>query len=135
MDDHLTFSSLVDNIVSSRSPKLYLLRQLGKLGMNSDGLKRFFMANIRSMISYAAPEWFSILSDFDEGRLERIQRSATRTILPDLSHEECLPFLVLPTISDLSLILGPNIFLKIAYNPIHPLLNYIRRNTCRMSLS
>ena len=60
----------------------------------------FLWLNTRSIISYAAPAWFSNLSDFDKGRLERIQRSATRTILPDLSYEGRLSFLVLPTISD-----------------------------------
>ena len=133
LDDHLTFSSHVDNIVSSCNSKLYLLRQLKKLGMNSDGLKRFFTANIRSIISYAAPAWFSILSDFDKGRLERIQRSATRTILPDLSYEERLSFLVLPTISDFICDISAKHFLKIADDPTHPLFNYIQRNTCRMS--
>ena len=44
LDDHLTFSSHVhvDNIVSSCSSKLYLLRHYKKLGMNSDDLKGFF---------------------------------------------------------------------------------------------
>ena len=133
LDDHLTFSSHVDNIVSSCNSKLYLLRQLKKLGMNSDGLKRFFTANIRSIISYAAPAWFSILSDFDKGRLERIQRSATRTILPDLSYEERLSFLVLPTRSDFICDISAKHFLKIADDHTHSLFNYIQRNTCRMS--
>ena len=53
LDDHLTFSSHMDNIVSSCSSKLSLLRQLKKKGMNSNGLKRFITANIRSIISYA----------------------------------------------------------------------------------
>ena len=73
LDDHLTFSLQVDNIVSSCNSKLYLLRQLKKLGMNSDGLKRFFTANILSIISYAAPAWFSILSDFDKSNFTRSQ--------------------------------------------------------------
>ena len=73
LDDHLTFSSHVDNIVSSCNSKLYLLRQLKKLGMNSDGLKRFFTANIRSIISYAAPAWFSMLSDLTRAGSKRFK--------------------------------------------------------------
>ena len=86
LDDHLTFNSHVDNIVSSCNSKLYLLRQLKKLGTNSDGLKRFFTANIRSIISYAAGRaaWFSMLSDFDKGRLEKIQRSPLEQFHPIL---------------------------------------------------
>ena len=89
--------------------------------MDSDGLKRFCTANIRSVISYAAPAWFSILSDLDKGRQKRIQRSATRTILPELSYEERLSFLILHTISDLICDISANQFLKITDDPTHPL--------------
>ena len=133
LDDHSTFSSHVDNIVSSCISKLYLLRQFKKLSINSDGLKRFCTANICSIISYVAPAWFSILSDFDKGRLERVQRSATRTNLPDLSYEELLSLLTLPTISDFIWDISANHFWKIADDPTHPLFNYIQHNTCRMS--
>ena len=89
--------------------------------MNSDGLKRFFTANIRSINSYVARAWFSMLSDFDKGRLEKIQRSATRTILHDLRYEERLSFLVLPTIKDFICDISAKHFLKIADDPTHPL--------------
>ena len=134
MDDHLTFSAHVDNVVSLSNSKLYLLRQLKKLGMSSEGLKRFYTANIRSIISYAAPAWFHILSDLDKGRLERIQRSATKTILPDLSYEERLVVLELSTVSDFIICdISTKHFSKIANDPSHPLFGYVHRNTCRIS--
>ena len=56
--------------------------------------------------------------------LQRIQRSATRTILTDLSYEERLSFLVLPTISDFICDVSAKHILKIADDPTHPLFNY-----------
>ena len=39
-----------------------------------------------------------MLSDQDRDRLERIQRSASRMILPDLSYSERLQVLALPNV-------------------------------------
>ena len=88
--------------------------------MNSNGLKRFITANIRSIISYAIQAWFSMLSDFDKGRLKRIQISATKTILPNLSYEEPLSFLGLLIIIDFICDISAKNFMKTADDPKHP---------------
>ena len=68
--------------------------------MNINCLPKYLCANIRSLIIYGAPAWFFILNDCDNKCLERIQRSATRTILLELSYEDRLSFLKLPTLYD-----------------------------------
>ena len=66
----------------------------------SDCLPKYLCVNIRSLIIYGAPAWLFILNDCDNKCLERIQRSATRTILLELSYKNRLSFLKLPTLYD-----------------------------------
>ena len=133
IDNHMTFSEHVDQIISSCNSRLYLLRQLKILGMNSDGLKRYFCANIRSLISYASPAWFFMLSNHDRDRLEKIQRSATRTILPDFSYEDRLKILCLPTVYNFIFELSKKHFTRIADDPEHPLFSRVIKNFSRTS--
>ena len=133
LDNHLSFSKHVESLVSSCNSRLFLLRQLKVLGMNENGLKNFYLANIRSILTYASPAWFSLLSDGDKSSLERIQRSATRTIFPDHSYEDRLTLLNIPTLSDFIFDLSKRHFNKIASDPEHPLFSRVIRNTGRTS--
>ena len=62
---HLNFSEHIDEVVSKCDKRIFLLRQLKILGMNATGLKTFYCSNIRSVLSYAAPEFYTMLSDHD----------------------------------------------------------------------
>ena len=55
---------------------------LKHMAMGSEALKTFYVANIKSLFAHACPAWYNLLSDTDKTRLERIQRSATRIMLP-----------------------------------------------------
>ena len=84
IDNHLSFSNHVDNIISKCSSRIYLLRQLKILGMNAEGLKTFYCSNIRSLLSYAAPAWFTLLGDTDSNRLEKVQRTAWHYLIKSM---------------------------------------------------
>ena len=58
IDDHLTFIPHVNTIIKRCDSKLFLMRQLKKLGMSSTGLCNFYFANIRSVLCYGAPVFF-----------------------------------------------------------------------------
>ena len=133
IDERLSFSRHVDNLISICNSRLYLLRQLKVLGMNFYGLKQFFVTNVRSILSYASPAWFSLLSQTDRDRLERVQRSATRTILSHLEYEARLAFLELPNLCDFIHTLGERHFNKIVNDPDHPLFSRLSFNTSRIS--
>ena len=60
-------------------------------------------------------------------RLERIQRSATRTILPQLCYEDRLSFKKLPTLYDFIFGLSKRYFEKTADDATHPLFNRIHK--------
>ena len=84
IDDYLSFSKDIDEVVSKCDKRIFLLRPLKILGMNATGLKTFCCSNIRSVLSYAAPAFYTMLSDHDKSRIECIQRTCTRVIFPDL---------------------------------------------------
>ena len=133
IDNLMTFSEHVDHITSSCNSWLYLSRQLKILGMNTDGLKPYFCANIRPLISYASPAWFFMLSNRDRDRLEKIQTSTTRTILPDISYEERLEILCLPTVCNFIYEIAKTHFTRIADDPEHLLFSRVIKDFSRTS--
>ena len=72
VDNHLTFIDHVKNLVKKCNSKLFLMRQLRKVGMNQIGLKAFYCTNIRSILTYASPVFYNFLSMTCKWRLERV---------------------------------------------------------------
>ena len=133
IDNHLSFSVNVEKSISKCDSRIFLLRQLKILGMDVKGLKTFYCSNIRSLLSYAAPAWFSMLSDTDMGKLEKVQHAATRVMLPHLDYEERLQVLDIPTLQKFLLDISERHFYKIVGDVSHPLHNRITFNYCRVS--
>ena len=104
------------------SSRTYLLRQLKILGMNAEGLKTFYCSNIRSLLSYVAPAWCTLLGDTDSNRLEKTQHAS------DFTWSRSLPIL-----ARFLLELSQRHFSKIASDSSHPLFSRIMFNSCRMS--
>lgn len=88
--------------------------------MNVQGLKTFFCANIRSLLSYGAPVWFSLLNESDNTRLEEVQRAATHIILPDLVYRDRLTAQHVQNLVDLFDGFEQMTFFKIANDSPHP---------------
>ena len=74
------------------------------------------------MLSYAAPAFYAMLSDHDKSRIERIQRTCTIVIFPDLEYEQRLEKLDIPLLCDFLHDLGAGHFCRIASDPSQPLL-------------
>ena len=129
IDNKLSFNSHVNSLVSKCNARLFLMRKLKTFGLNNDGLKTFYVSNIRSVMSYAAPAWYTLLSNTNKQRLERIQRSATRIITPDIDYDERLTILQLPYLNDFLFDLAHSHFLKIMDNQRHPLFSRLSFNT------
>ena len=92
------------------------MRKLKVSGLAGDGLKIFYITNIRSIICYAAPAWFTFLSQCDIDRLEKIQRTAMRMIFPDDDYDVRLCLLQLLVLSEFTLHLSSAHFNKILNN-------------------
>ena len=107
----------------------FLMRKLSTLGLNTDGLKIFYISNIRSVLSYGAPAWYTLLSDSNKAKLERIQKTAVNVMLPEFSYEEALEALNLPTLNEFLFLLSDSHFSKILNDISHPLHTHIVFNT------
>ena len=134
VDSQLSFSDHIDSVVSKCNSRLYLMKQLKTMGMNTAGLITFYAANVKPVLSYACPVWFQFISEADKEKLEKVQRYATRMMMPHIEHyDDRLTKLALPYISDFLMSLCSEHFLKISTDNTHPLNNRIRPNTQRKS--
>ena len=77
----------------------YTFKATQDLRHESEGLKTFYCSNIRSLLTYAAPAWFTLLGDTDSNRLEKVQRTATQVILHYQEYDDRLEMLSLPTLA------------------------------------
>ena len=78
----ISFSEHSDFFVFKCNSRLFLMRKWKTLGPNNAGVKTFFGSNIRSILIYVAPAWFTIMWNQSIDKLESIQRHATRVIFP-----------------------------------------------------
>ena len=133
IDDHLTFIDHVDSVIKRCNSKLFLMRQLKRLGMRPEGLRTFYCANIRSIIAYGAPVFYQFLSATTKDRLEKVQKSATKIIYPDLPFDDRLTLLDLHSLNDFIFSLSVSHFKRIANNENHPLHNRVIFNNSKRS--
>ena len=108
--------------------------KLKTLGLNATDLKSFYETNIRSVLVYSSPAWYTFSSQQSKDTLEAIQRSATPIILPDHTYDDRGCMLTVPSLNGFIFSLFQNHFDKILYDNSHPL---FPRNTmidCKRSL-
>jgi len=134
LDNNLSFNIHVQNIVKKCNARLFLMRKLKVVGLSAEGLKLFYNTNVRSLVTYAAPAWFSLLSKQNKTKIESLQIRATRIILPEFSYEERILALNLPYLCDFLFDLSAAHFKKILSNPTHPHFSRISFNSNRKSL-
>jgi len=133
-DKTLTFSEHTTTGASKRNSWLHLMRQLRQMGMNSESLLTFYKTNAKAVTSYAAPAWFWFTIVNNKRKLESIQRTPTRIILPETdSYTTRLNKLSLPTVSGFLFDVFASHLSKIAEDPSHPLFNRVTFNTFRTS--
>ena len=121
IDKHLSFSSHVDSIHSRARSRLNALLTLKRYGVEKSSLLRFYLANVRSVLSYAAPAWFSYLSDTNKNRLESIQRQCLRIIYPDIPYEDRLLSANIPSLCNYLSCICMTFVSDVASDPQHRL--------------
>ena len=134
VDSTLTFSQHVSQLLSKCNSRIFLMKQLKQMGMNSTGLLTFYKANLKPVISYACPTWYTFLAEKDKTELERLQKTATKIIFTDIEcYEERMSQLHLPTVNSFLFSTAENYFSKISEDPSHPLFSRVRLNTFKTS--
>ena len=131
LDRNLTFSDHVKDVCSRLASKLYGMRVLKRLGRNSEGLKTYYIANIRSVLTYASPVWASLISDNNMTKLIQIEKSAMKIIDADFSYQETLCKIQLPPLDMVMDQASRKYIMAIYGNKNHPLHKNIELNTQR----
>ena len=88
IDNQLSFNAHIEQLCSRANSLIHFLRKLKSLGMDLNGLKTFYIMKIRSLVSTSCAAWFPFLTIKCCDKLEAIQRSSTKAILPDLDYED-----------------------------------------------
>ena len=122
VDNHLNFNEHIDVVTSKARKRFYCLLQLKRMGVGTSKLCLFYLANIRSVLTYAIPAFYSLLTKCQLESLERMQKLCTKIILPDIeSYHERLGILKIPELCDFSRQLCKSHFLRIFNKPDHVL--------------
>jgi hypothetical protein len=133
VDKHLNFSSHVDCLVRKCNSRLFFMRSFKRCGMNNNGLRLFYVSKVRSLLSFSSPAWYHFLSKNSISKLETVQKSACKIILPDCdAYNDRLVILNLPSLEIFVNEQSLKLFSKIKNNINHPLysrLSFINRRT------
>lgn len=84
LDSHLDFTAHVDIVTKRAKKRTYLLTKLKHLGVDNEKLKLYYVSNIRSLMTYAAPVFFGFLTSGHQQSMESVQRLCTKIIMPDV---------------------------------------------------
>ena len=93
----------------------------------------FYCSNIRLLLSYATPAWFTLLGDTNLEKLEKEPCSANRIILPNYEYDECLEMLCIPSLAKFLHELRQRDSSNIVSDSSHPLFSRLSFNNCRVS--
>ena len=96
----LKWTKHVTHICSKASKRLYALGLLKRNGVRSRDLQKVYCSFVRPILKYAYPVWHSSLSISLSYQIEYIQKRALRIILPNMSYQERLSMLKLPTLAE-----------------------------------
>ena len=86
LDHKLTFMDHVQQTYSKCQQRLYLLRRLSRLQVDSKILKCFYSCHVQSLLTYAFLAWYGGLSVGGRGRLDQIVRVGSK-----LCGAQCTP--------------------------------------------
>jgi hypothetical protein len=102
IDHRLNFKAHIDYLIKQSNRTLYLMHKLKSYGVKSKFLLTFYLTNIRPIVTYAAPAWYTLLDKQSQNKLEAIQRRASKIILSDhdTTYEERLQKIELNTLND-----------------------------------
>ena len=89
-DTKLKLSKHIKDTYSRLGGRIYGMRELKGLGLNAEGLKLYYTANIRSVLTYACPVWGSLITDKDQEIFKRVERQALTIVNSNIEYSEAI---------------------------------------------
>lgn len=116
VNDRMTASDHVTELLSSCTKLLYALRVLRAHGMPQQSLMDVFRATVESKLQYAAPAWSGLCTAGDRARLNAFLRRCVK-----LGYRECTA----PPVEDIFAACDEQLFSKISRNSLHILQQFL----------
>ena len=119
ISSNLKWDENTDYITKKAYSRLWMIKRLKNLGLNTASLLEVFKMQIRSVLEFGAVVWHSMLSDKNSREIERVQKSAVKIILGDkyIGYKKSLEKLEIETLKDRRDQLCLNFALKSRKNP------------------
>ena len=90
LSNKLDWSDHCEYLHTNGSQRLHLLVLLMRAGVPYHDILRIYASMIRSVLEYAAPVWYTSLSQEQSGRLESVQKRALCVAYSDISYRRAL---------------------------------------------
>jgi hypothetical protein len=88
IDHKLTFNQNVDSVYKKANSRLYFVRQLSRLEIDSKILELFYTSIVQSVISFSIICWYGNSSAESKCKISRIIRSCSKLGIDNMSLEE-----------------------------------------------
>lgn len=133
VDHHLTFQHHAETIISKARRTSYSIIVLKRQGLDTTTLLNVYISRIRSILTYAAPAWFSLINKKLRDKIIGVEKLCIKIILPERNtYEERLSDLGIKSITDFVDSLCLKLLQRIEGTPGHPL-HQTLVNMCRSS--
>lgn len=116
IDNKLNFKAHLRTIISKANQRQHLLLKLKRNGITTEKLRLFYLSYVRSVATYAAPAFVSLLSKVQLETLESVQKRCSKVILPHIdSYTERIATLKIPRLIDFMFEQGRQHFAKVCH--------------------
>ena len=98
----LKWNNHVVDCIKKANKRIYFIVLLKRARVPCNDIVDFYCTTIRSVLEYCAPLFHHALPAYLSEDIERIQKRVLSIILPDMSYQDCLDRLGLPTLKESS---------------------------------
>jgi hypothetical protein len=137
VDSKLSFKPHVESVVSKARRCSHVIVVLKRQGIDTKTLVSAYLSRVRSVLTYAAPAWFSMAGVGLQDKIISVERLCLKIILPEKdTYEERLDVLRITPIAEFISNLCLKMWKKVEAYPEHPLhtkLNSVCRQNRRYS--
>ena len=134
LDSHLTFNEHVHKTINKTKTSVHGLLTLKRHGVRDKLLVKYYQSCIIPIISYAAPSWYTHITEHSKNRLEKHQSLCLRIIYPGIeSYTERLKLANILRLNDYLLNVCREYSINVHTNPCHRLASLLppRQSTRR----
>src|SRR6218665_1359765 len=116
INQHLTMSDHIDNLIASGASSIYALRMLRSRGLQPKQPQMVARMTTIASLLYASPAWWGFTSAADRIKLERLVARLRRSGYLPADH---------PSFENLAMIADQRLYRSIVRNPYHVLIEAV----------